>query len=93
MNESNTEEILTVFLEHVEQLIDRYQTLESELHEWKNRTEKLKDIVEELEDKNQEISEKIDKQRLNFNELAGSLESRLNQIKKEASQLLPEHNP
>jgi predicted nucleic acid-binding Zn-ribbon protein len=91
MNNSDVDQLLSNFLDGVETLLHRYESLREEKNQMKERIDELQETIDTLKEKNQRLESKIDSQRLEFSELAGSLESRLNRIKEEASELLPEN--
>ncbi len=92
MSETDVDQLLSHFLDKVETLVHRYESLRKEKTEWKNKAEALQETLEAIRKKNDRLESELDQQRLEFSELAGSLENRLNRIKEEASRLLSENN-
>lgn len=92
MNESKVNELLASFLDKVETLAHRHEALREKHETLKQKAHELNDRVEELEDRNRSLQDELDNQRLEFSELAGTLENRLNRMKDEAAELLPEEN-
>lgn len=92
MSDSQVNELLASFFEKVEALAHRHEALLENHKTLKKKAKKLNERVQELEDENRSLKDELDNQRLEFSELAGTLENRLNRIKEEASDLLPEEN-
>ena len=92
MSNSQVNELLTAFLDKVESLAHRHESLKEKHKSLKQKANKLHERVQELEDENRSLKDQLDNQRLEFSELAGTLENRLNRIKEEASDLLPEED-
>lgn len=92
MSNSQVNELLATFLDKVEALAHRHEALRDKHQTLKKKANKLHERVQELEDENRSLKDELDNQRLEFSELAGTLENRLNRIKEEASDLLPEEN-
>lgn len=92
MSEDPVNELLATFLDQVEQLAHRYESLSQENKKLRQKAQNLQERVAKLENQNEALQEKMDQNRLEFSELAGSLENRLNEIKEEASELVPDEH-
>ncbi|MFB6344531.1 MAG: hypothetical protein ABEK50_01985 [bacterium] len=91
MNDSSTQSLLLNFLETVEELLDSYTSLKSRAQKMHQKIQTLEQENDALEQEVRELKDELDRNRLKFSELAGELEVKFDQIKDEASELLPEN--
>ncbi len=92
MSNNPVDELLGTFMDQVEHLAHRYESLRETNQKLQQKVQTLQERISELKNEKDALQKEMDQKRLEFSELAGSLENRLNQIKEEASDLMSDPN-